>query len=136
MRLVATLALLAALCSPAAAGPRTDYILHCRGCHGPEGDGAVGAVPSFRGQVGKFLRVPGGREYLVRVPGTAQSELDDARIARLLNWMVREFSPEQVPADFQPYSEEEVRRIRHPLTDVESVRRQLIQALENGGAQR
>ena len=37
--------------------------------------------------------VPGGREYLMRVPGTSQSELDDAQTAALLNWMVREFSP-------------------------------------------
>ena len=77
-------------------------MLHCRGCHGPDGAGAPGAAPSFRGQVAKFLCVPGGREYLVRVPGTAQSELDDARTAALLNWLLREFSPDEIPADFSP----------------------------------
>ena len=113
----------------AGADSRQDYILHCRGCHGPDGAGVDGAVPSFRGEMGKFLRVPGGREFLVRVPGTAQSELDDAHIAALLNWMLREFSPEQIPPGFEPYSGAEIAVLRRPLADVESVRRQLLQAI-------
>ena len=56
-------------------------MLHCQGCHGPDGSGAPGAVPDFHNQVGKFLLVPGGREYLIRVPGVSQSELNDARVA-------------------------------------------------------
>ena len=66
-------ALAVAVAAPAYGGPSTDYLLQCRGCHGPDGAGAPGAAPSFRGQVGRFLAVPGGREYLIRVPGTAQS---------------------------------------------------------------
>ncbi len=111
----------------AGAEPAADYALHCRGCHGPDGASAAGGAPSFRGEVGKFLRVPGGREYLVRVPGTAQSELDDARTAALLNWLVRAFSPAEVPADFVPFTGAEVARYRHaPLTDVDAVRRELV----------
>ena len=118
----------------ARADPDTDYILNCRGCHGPDGSGIVGAAPSFRGQVGKFLWVPGGREYLIRVPGTAQSELSDARVAALLNWIVREFSPDEVPADFAPYSAEEVSRHRRPpLSEVNNVRRELLQAIAAHG---
>ena len=114
----------------ALADPQTDYILHCRGCHGPDGAGAPGAAPSFRGHVAKFLWVPGGREYLVRVPGTAQSELSDARTATLLNWILHEFSADQVPADFVPYTEDEVARHRRPpLTDVVAVRRDLMRAI-------
>lgn len=127
------LALVAAvLCgAPAVADPRVDYMLHCRGCHGPDGAGAPGAAPSFRGQVARFLSVPGGREYLIRVPGTAQSELDDARTAALLNWLVREFSAEEMPADFVPYGAEEVGRHRRAaLIDVPAVRRALVQAME------
>jgi mono/diheme cytochrome c family protein len=119
--------------SPAAAGGdgRIDYTLHCRGCHGADGAGAAEAVPSFRGQLARFLRAPGGREYLVRVPGTSQSELSDARIAALLNWMLREFSPGEMPADFTPYDEDEIARLRRPpLTDVLTVRHRLVQALE------
>jgi hypothetical protein len=117
--------------SPAAADPQLDYMLHCRGCHGPDGGGAPGAAPSFRGQVAKFLWVPGGREYLVHVPGTAQSELNDAHTAALLNWILHEFSPNELPADFVPYSEEEVTRHRRPpLTDVYIIRRELVRAIQ------
>ena len=116
--------------SSAVADPQTDYMLHCRGCHGPDGAGAPGAAPSFRGQVAKFLWVPGGREYLIRVPGTAQSELSDARTAMLLNWILHEFSANEVPNDFVPYSEEEVTHHRRPpLTDVVPLRRELIRAI-------
>jgi hypothetical protein len=111
--------------------PRTDYMLHCRGCHGPDGGGNAGGVPSFRGEVGKFLSVPGGREYLIRVPGTAQSELSDARTAALLNWLVEELSPDQVPPDFEPYTEVEVARYRKPLVDVGRVRRRLLGEIES-----
>jgi mono/diheme cytochrome c family protein len=106
-------------------------MLHCRGCHGPDGAGAPGAAPTFRGHVARFLAVPGGREYLIRVPGTAQSELDDARTAALLNWIVREFSAEQMPPDFKPYDADEVARHRHaPLIDVYAVRGELLRAID------
>jgi hypothetical protein len=119
------------LAGPVAADPHVDYMLHCRGCHGPEGAGAPGAAPSFRGQVGQFLRVPGGREYLIRVPGTSQSELDDARTAALLNWLLHEFSAAELPADFVPYDAAEVGRARHAvLVDVGAARRELLRALE------
>jgi hypothetical protein len=112
------------------ADPRTDYVLHCQGCHGPDGGGAPGAVPSFRHHVAKFVTVSGGREYLIRVPGTSQSELDDARVAALLNWILREFSPAEVPPDFAPFSAEEVTRHRRPpLIDVVGTRRTLVQAI-------
>ena len=82
-RLAASLARAACSARRALAPIRsTDYMLHCRGCHGPDGAGLPGAAPYFRGQLARFLSVPGGREYLVRVPGTAQSELSDARSPR------------------------------------------------------
>jgi mono/diheme cytochrome c family protein len=116
---------------PAAADPKVDYMLHCQGCHGPDGAGAPGAAPSFRGQVARFLTVPGGREYLIRVPGTAQSELDDARTAALLNWLLNEFSAKEIPADFVPYDAAEVTRHRRSaLIDVGAARRELMRALD------
>jgi mono/diheme cytochrome c family protein len=125
-----TACVLGAWLGAAQADPFTDYILHCRGCHRPDGSGVAGAAPSFRGQLGKFLWVPGGREYLMRVPGTAQSELSDARTAALLNWMLHEFSAEEIPTDFVPFSEEEVAHYRRPpLTDAAARRRQLLQAI-------
>jgi hypothetical protein len=117
--------------SPCRADPRYDYILHCRGCHGPNGEGLPEGVPDFRGEVGKFLSVPGGREYLIRVPGTSQSELSDEQVAGVLNWLVHEFSPAQVPKDFEPFTTAEVSRHRRPpLIDVASVRTELMRAIE------
>lgn len=134
--IVSLIAAVAGLAAPAAsrADPSLDYVLHCRGCHGPEGAGVAGSVPDFRGQVGRFLFVPGGREYLVRVPGTSQSELSDARVAALLNWLVREFGADQVPDDLVEFDEAEVARVRRPpLTDVDAVRRALLEALAQRG---
>jgi mono/diheme cytochrome c family protein len=123
---LAAVALALVIRTPAAADPRADYMLHCQGCHGPDGSGAAGAVPSFRGQVSKFLQVPGGREYLIRVPGVSQSELDDERIAAVLNWMIAEFDARDVAA-FQPFTAAEVARHRRPpLTDVDTVRAELM----------
>lgn len=119
--------------SSAAADPHADYMLHCQGCHGPDGGGAPGGIPSFRGELAKFLRVPGGREYLVRVPGTSQSELSDRRIAAVLNWMLRTFSAESVASDFEPFSEAEVARLRSPpLIDVTAVRARLMGRIAAG----
>lgn len=129
---VAALAVAVLFALPARADPSSDYMLNCRGCHGPDGAGVAGAAPSLRGEVAKFLSVPGGRAYLVRVPGTAQSELSDARTAALLNWLLREFGRDQVPADFVPYTAEEVAPLRRaPLTDVVTARRDLVRAIQD-----
>lgn len=115
----------------AAADPWVDWTLHCRGCHGADGSGAPDAVPDLRGSVGRFLRVPGGREFLVRVPGVAQSELDDVRLAALLDWMLATFSPDELPRDVAPFRPEEVAAGRaEPLADVESVRSRLLREIE------
>lgn len=123
---------LTAVATSAVADSLFDYTLHCRGCHGGDGSGAPGAVPSFRGQIGKFLLVDGGREYLIRVPGSAQSELDDARTAALLNWLVTEYGPKEIAADFQPFTEQEITKHRRPpLTEVQQTRERLIRAIES-----
>lgn len=122
---------------PAAAGgaspanpPEIDYMLQCRGCHLADGAGAPGRVPDLRDRIGLFLTVPGGREFLVRVPGASQSPLDDARLAAVLNWMIRAFGPAEVAADFAPYAADEVRRYRvRPLIDVDARRAALLERM-------
>ena len=69
-------------------GARADFALRCRGCHGFAGEGTPGHVPRLDGFVGLFTQVPGGRDYLMRVPGVARSALDDARLAAVLNFML------------------------------------------------
>jgi hypothetical protein len=80
--------------------------------------------------VGKFLLVPGGRQYLVQVPGSANAPVSDKKLAELLNWMLWRVSPKQVPDDFVPYNEEEVGRWRsEPLQDVVEYRAALIDSI-------
>jgi hypothetical protein len=64
-----------------------DYLLHCSACHGAAGVGVSGIVPSLA-DVGELFVRPGGRAYLARVPGVAQAPLSNARIARLLDWVL------------------------------------------------
>ncbi len=94
-----------------------DYMAHCEGCHRADGLGFEGAVPSAAGEMASFLATQEGREYLVRVPGSAQALLDDEAVARVLNWMLRRFDADNIPADFRPYDADEVARLRRePLT--------------------
>jgi mono/diheme cytochrome c family protein len=103
-------------------------MMHCQGCHGAEGAGAAdGAVPTMNGFVGNFLKVDRGREFLVRVPGSANADLSDAALAEVLNWLLPRISAAQVPNDFEPYNESEVGQWRaDPLQDVAGLRRQLL----------
>lgn len=109
--------------------PEVEYALNCQGCHRADGAGTPGSVPALAGSVARFLDVPGGREYLVQVPGVAQAPLDDETLAAVLNWMLGRFDQAHVPARFAPYTAGEVGRLRaRPLTDVEAVRRRLLAA--------
>jgi hypothetical protein len=109
-----------------AGDPRVDYMLQCQGCHLADGSGSPGAVPDLRATLPALIGAAGAREYLVRVPGVAQAALPDARLAALLDWLVREFAPAQA-AGFAPYRAEEVARWRaHPYAEVEPVRRELL----------
>jgi hypothetical protein len=126
-RLAAAALVLAAASSVARADPALDWMLHCRGCHGADGAGVGDAVPRLAGEVARFLAVPGGREFLVRVPGVAQSELSDDRLATLLTWLVRRFGPTGPAAAAPPFTAAEVGRWRRePLVDVAGTRRALV----------
>ena len=126
MRLAAAVLALA-LAAPAAAEPRLDYLLQCRGCHGPDGQGSGGGALPFRGQLGRFLASPEGRAYLIRVPGVSRSALDDANTAVLLTWLVHEFDRDNVPAGFTPFTTAEVSaHRRQPLVDVAAERRRVL----------
>ena len=126
------LMLITALMSvPALATERvvSDYMLSCQGCHLSNGRGyPEHGVPKMNGFVANFLKVPGGREYLVQVPGSAQAALSDERLAALLNWILTSFSEKQLPEGFVPYSAAEVRKLRiHPIVKVTSTRAELVQ---------
>lgn len=104
-----------------------NYMIHCQGCHLADGSGLPGSVPGMNNFLGKFLSVPGGREFLVQVPGSANSSLNDADLAELLNWMLASMSFEQLPVDFNAYTESEVTELRrYILVDVTEVREKLV----------
>jgi hypothetical protein len=127
---VAHLAAALAAAPAGAASPQVDYAVHCQGCHLVDGTATPDRVPGLLGSVGHFTQVPGGREFLVRVPGAAQSPLGDSALAALLNWILLHFDPAGLAPGFAPYSAEEVGRLRRaPLTDVAGERRRLVAAM-------
>jgi len=106
---------------------KTNYILNCQGCHQADGSGLTDNVPSMRGFAGKFLQVPGGRAFLVQVPGSSNSPLNNAELAELINWILITMSAEQLDDNFQYYTEQEVSELRqHVLVDVGRTRASLV----------
>jgi hypothetical protein len=106
------LTILLAFVTPVAADTRTDYLLHCSGCHLPDGSGAPDEVPSLREGLGWIVSLAEGRGYLVRVPGSSQAHLDDAGLAAVINWVLTEFNSATLADDFQPLTAAEVGRAR------------------------
>ena len=103
-----------------------NYQMSCQGCHAPDGMGA-GAVPRMRDQVGHFLNSKPGREYLVRVPGSAISALNDEQLAEVLNWIIQEFAGDSADESYDRYTPLEVASLRQePLNEVEQYRTQLL----------
>lgn len=136
---ILAVALTALLAAPAArtdssrgGDTRLNYVLNCQGCHLSDGSGMPGRVPNLKDFAGYFLRVAGGREFLVRVPGAAGSSLSDAELADVMNWILGNFSSGQLPRDFQPYSAAEVAVLRkQPLLEVAGERARLVQRMQN-----
>jgi mono/diheme cytochrome c family protein len=112
---------------------RSTFVVRCAGCHGMDGSGSMlGNVPDMR-RLGQFLRLPGGREFIVSVPGVMGSGLSDADVAAVTNWVLATIAPGSAPEGTRPYDAEEVRRARaRPLVDVAAARQRL---LEQGRAQ-
>ena len=99
-----------------------DYLLNCAACHLLGGQGSR-AVPSLA-DTGRLFALPGGREYLGRVPGAAHSPLDDQRLAAVLNWMLSRFG--DTTAD-PPYTASEIGYLRaRPYLDPLAARRGLL----------
>ena len=113
-----------------------NWTLNCQGCHRQDGAGSAATAPSLKDTVSKFLNVPGGREYLGRVPGVATSPLANAQLAELMNWMFWRFDKAHLPADFSPFTAEEIGRLRtRPLRlEASAMRAALLQAADGSAA--
>jgi len=130
-----TLVGLAPICLSASADDRRaeiNYMLNCQGCHTQDGSGHEGRnIPSLKNYMGKFLKVEGGREFLIQVPGASQSSLSDLELAELTNWMLEQFDPESLAAGFKPYNAEEVKTLRiNKIIDFTPARNRLVTQIE------
>ena len=116
------------------ASPQQDYILYCMGCHGPQAEGVPGKVPPLAHALGRYMRSPAGRNYILRVPGAANSVLSDARLAGVLNWLAQTFDAQELSSDVPLFSAAEVTSQRHsPLPSVLATRREVIRELAATG---
>ncbi len=107
----------------------SNYQIFCQGCHSPKGGGYRG-VPAMQGFIGNFLTTQQGREYLVQVPGSANSTLNDEQLAEVLNWIVLEFADNSTPQHWERYSANEVGQLRKtPLMEVLEYRKKLVKSL-------
>jgi cytochrome c551/c552 len=133
MRVVPAIAGIALLWAAANAAwayqPVVNFQINCMGCHQADGSGQPGRVPSIRRSLVLFSTTREGRDYIVRVPGVAQSPLSDGDTAALLNWMARNLSDVKLPSGFTDFSEAEVQSLRHrPLARVSEERARLMKA--------
>ena len=115
------------------ASPAQDYTLYCMGCHGAGAQGVPGKIPPLSGTLALFMRTPAGRDYLLRVPGAANSALSDAQLAAVLNWLAERYGAADEPRPL-PFTAAEVTRVRHtPLADVRATRSAVVRALGASG---
>lgn len=133
MRVIAALILMTAAASAEMPGVQNEarakmnWMMSCQGCHQPDATGSVNGAPSMAADVARFLSVAGGREYLTRVPGVANAGMPDEQLAELLNWTLATFDREHLPADFSPFTKEEIAagRVR-PLVSEAPVMREAL----------
>ena len=133
MRVVLAFTATLATASAALASPAQDYMLYCMGCHGAQAAGVPGKVPPLANALGRFMRTAEGRNYILRVPGAANSVLTDEQLAAVPNWLAARFDGE-LANGVAWFTAEEVSRVRRaPLADVLATRRQVVRSLAATG---
>ncbi|EED35605.1 cytochrome c, class I [Luminiphilus syltensis NOR5-1B] len=78
--------------------------------------------------MGRFLVTEPGREYLVRVPGSSTSKLNDEQLAEVLNWIIENFAGVSLPdSGYERFTASEIRPLRQqPLEEIEQYRLELL----------
>lgn len=106
-----------------------NYQMFCQGCHVADGSGHK-SVPELKGFMHRFMASQKGREYLIRVPGAANSVLNNDQLADVMNWMLRSFGDYENQS-WQPYEAGEVGEYRkQPLNETVEYRKNLIASLK------
>jgi hypothetical protein len=104
---------LAAPALPELTTPQSDYVEHCSGCHGMQGNSAPAEIPVLRDRVGYFMCTREGREYLIRLPNVAFSAIaDNQQLADMMNFVVFGLGGNSAPKDAKPFAASEVAKLR------------------------
>ena len=128
-------AVAALFCQLAQTSPAQDYMLHCMGCHGTQAQGVPGKIPPLANSLSRFMRTAEGRNYVLRVPGAANSALSDGQLAAVLNWLAVKFDTSATAGNPPPFTSEEVSRLRHqPLVAVLAARSVVVRDLAATGS--
>lgn len=124
---------LAFICAQAGADEhrgRINYMLHCQGCHLPDGTGIEDRIPQLKNFVGLYLHSEEGRAYVINVSGVATAPLSDDQLSEMINWMLTSFSGKELPRPFRPYTAAEVAELRkQPEPDPLARRKRILDKL-------
>ncbi len=98
---------------PELTNPESDYVEHCSGCHGMQGDSYPAEIPVLRDRIGYFMCTQEGREYLIRLPNVAYSPIpNNQQLADMMNFVVFGLGGTSAPKDARPFTAAEVGRLR------------------------
>jgi hypothetical protein len=104
---------LAAPALPELTTPQSDYVEHCSGCHGMQGNSAPAEIPVLRDRVGYFMCTKEGRDYLIRLPNVAYSAItDNQELAEMMNFVVFGLGGRSAPKGAKPFTAAEVAKLR------------------------
>ena len=102
--------------------PQSDYVEHCSGCHGMQGDSAPAEIPVLRDRIGYFMCTREGREYLIRLPNVAYSAIgDNQELADMMNFVVFGLGGNSAPRGAKPFTAAEVGRLRKDALSTQSL---------------
>jgi hypothetical protein len=101
---------------------QSDYVEHCSGCHGMQGNSAPADIPVLRGRVGYFMCSQEGREYLIKLPNVAFSAIDDNQeLAEMMNFVTFGLGGPSAPPKAKPFTGPEVARLRKQALATQSL---------------
>ena len=102
--------------------PQSDYVEHCSGCHGMQGNSAPAEIPVLRDRIGYFMCTREGREYLIRLPNVAYSAIaDNQQLANMMNFVVFGLGGASAPKGTKPFTAAEVAKLRTRALATESL---------------
>ena len=102
--------------------PQSDYVEHCSGCHGMQGNSAPAEIPVLRDRIGYFMCIPEGRDYLIRLPNVAYSAIsDNQELADMMNFVVFGLGGRSAPQSAKPFTAAAVARLRRNALATQSL---------------